>query len=101
MWGGISELVGVGWRRNVKGDMLCTQWAWSEFRLKNFAGKTGISEREEERKIEIFLVWVKVMELEGTGVKACVSGTDLSHAHGQGGADLGTKWVKQGCMARR
>lgn len=48
-------------------------------------------EREEERKKENFLGRVMVMGLEGTGVKACVSGPDLSHAYGQGGADLGTK----------
>lgn len=100
MWGDISDLIGVGWRRDVKGDTLCTQEAWSEFALKNFAEKTGMREREEERKKEIFLGWVKLMGLEGTGVKVCVSGPDLSHAHGQGGVDLGTRRVKQGRRAR-
>lgn len=47
------------------------------------------------------LVCVKAMGLEGTGVEVCVRGPDLSHAHGQGAADLGKKWVKQGCMVRK
>lgn len=33
----------------------------------------------------------------GTGVKVCVSGPDLSHACGQGGADLSMKWIKRMC----
>lgn len=88
MCGGISELIGVGGRRYVKGDMLCTHKTWSEFELKKCAGKRGMREREEERKKEkkkdIFLVWVKVKGLEGTCVKVCVSSQSRAMHVGRG-----------------
>jgi len=41
------------------------------------------------------------VRLEGTGRKVCVSGPDLSHAHGKEEADLGMKWVKKRMHGKR